>query len=145
MSISWNRLKYVRPFSTKLRQVIFSAIGEDIIGSNILELFAGSGKHSVNALIKGARHACLVDNNYSVIRKLYSRVNKDDIRDYTKIYNGNIGKVLYSLYKLKRFYDIVFIDPPYNMRLPKTFWLSLERVLCDNDIIMFLPELHLNE
>jgi len=132
-----NKTKYVRPFSTKLRQGVFSVIGKKIIGSSVLDLFAGSGMCGIDALSRGARSDCMVDNNYEVIKNLYSEARKRDITNYIKIYYNNISRAMQKLHSVKKYYDIIFIDPPYNIRLQRDFWVSLKKILCSDFIIIY--------
>jgi 16S rRNA (guanine(966)-N(2))-methyltransferase RsmD len=132
-----NKHKYVRPFSEKLRKGIFSTIGKSIIDSNVLDLFAGSGMCSIDALYKGAKSACLVDNNYRTIRNLYLEVKKRNIGNNVTIYNGNVSKIISKLCVLKAYYNIVFIDPPYNIVLQRNFWKSLQTILSSTYIIIY--------
>ena len=67
----------VRPTTDKVKEGIFSAIQFDIEGRRVLDLFAGSGQLSIEALSRGAESAVLVDNSASsitIIKSIFSNL-----------------------------------------------------------------------
>ena len=52
-----------RPTSNKVRGAIFSRVGPYYDGGDSLDLFAGSGAFSFEALSRGIKNVYLVDNN----------------------------------------------------------------------------------
>jgi 16S rRNA (guanine966-N2)-methyltransferase len=59
----------VRPTSERARQAYFNIIGDRIEGARFLDLFAGSGIFSFEALSRGAASATAVDRNTEQIAK----------------------------------------------------------------------------
>ena len=53
----------VRPTSDRVREAIFSALGERVVGARVLDLFSGTGALAIEALSRGAAHAVLVDRD----------------------------------------------------------------------------------
>src|SRR3979490_206707 len=53
----------VRPTSDRVREAIFSALGERVSGARVLDLYAGTGALAIEALSRGARAAVLVDRD----------------------------------------------------------------------------------
>src|SRR4051812_50137472 len=51
-----------RPTSDRVREALFSILGERVAGARVLDLFAGSGALGIEALSRGAREATFVDN-----------------------------------------------------------------------------------
>jgi 16S rRNA (guanine(966)-N(2))-methyltransferase RsmD len=133
----YKKYKYVRPFSIKLRNAIFSSIGSKIIGANILDLFAGSGSCSFDSLSRGARSAFIVDNDRRVMKKIIEKTKKLSLDNYITTDCSNAGKTILYLHNRKVYYDLVFIDPPYNIRLKDDFWHALGGILCSNYIIVY--------
>ena len=53
----------VRPTTDKVKEAMFSAIQFQLPGSQVLDLFAGSGQLGIEALSRGAAHAVFVDQS----------------------------------------------------------------------------------
>jgi len=53
----------VRPTSDRVREAIFSALGERVEGARVLDLYCGTGALAIEALSRGAARAVLVDRD----------------------------------------------------------------------------------
>ena len=53
----------VRPTSDRVREAIFSALGERVVGATVLDLYCGTGALAIEALSRGAESAVLVDRD----------------------------------------------------------------------------------
>ena len=51
----------IRPTSDKVKEALFSILGDLVIDSNFLDLFAGSGSVGIEAYSRGAREVVFVD------------------------------------------------------------------------------------
>lgn len=106
---------HTRPTLDRVRENLFNMIQNEIPGSCVLDLFAGSGALSLEALSRGASYAVLNDfdrNAYSVLKKNVSTLKYEN---RTKQLNSDWHTALNQLQKEKRCFDIVFLDPPYSM------------------------------
>jgi len=99
----------VRPTSERARQAFFNIVGDHIEGAQFLDLFAGSGIFSFEAISRGAASATAVDNNRRAIESI-SRYAKEWETPVTPIY----GDAVAVLPRLHETFDIVFADPPYD-------------------------------
>ena len=52
-----------RPTQDRVRQAVFSMIGELVIDANVLDLFAGTGAFGLECLSRGAKSVVMVDEN----------------------------------------------------------------------------------
>jgi len=120
-----------------LRENIFSIIDYKIKGSSILDIFAGSGVCCIESLHKGARKASMIEINKDIAKKLYNTAHKKKVINYIKIYSGNVSKMIVKLHDLGNYYDIIFVDPPYNIRLKREFWKRLNTILCRDYTIIY--------
>lgn len=105
-----------RPTTTKFREALFSILSsgeflhsQPIIDAKILDLFAGTGVLSFEALSRGAKSATLVDTNPDYLKLIEKFAEKID-EDYN-IHCLEANACL--LPKAKEQFDIVFMDPPY--------------------------------
>lgn len=95
----------VRPTSERARQAFFNIIGEGIEDAAFLDLFAGSGIFSFEALSRGARSATAVDRNVDAIARLALQL-KVPVETHA-------GDVLKTLGRLAKRFDVAYADPPF--------------------------------
>ncbi|MEO7426948.1 MAG: RsmD family RNA methyltransferase [Fibrobacteria bacterium] len=57
------RAQVIRPTSGKVREALFSSLGEKVAGSLFVDLYAGSGAVGLEALSRGASRVLLVENH----------------------------------------------------------------------------------
>jgi 16S rRNA (guanine966-N2)-methyltransferase len=117
----------VRPTSDRVREAIFSALG-DVAGLRVLDLYCGSGALAIEALSRGAEHATLVDRN---TRPALGNVHNLDLGERVELVRADAGTWLARA--SGRDYDLVFVDPPYRLadRLEPELDLHLPRVLAE--------------
>lgn len=95
-----------RPVSQKNRAAIFSTLGGRVVGSSILDLYAGSGALGLEALSRGADTVVLVDRSVSALKQNCRAVSSPNV----SVVHSDTAKFVG---KDKGRYDIVFMDPPY--------------------------------
>ena len=106
---------HTRPTLDRVRENLFNMIQYEVSGSCVLDLFAGSGALSLEALSRGASYAVLNDidrNAYSVQRKNIAALKYED---RTKQFHSDWRSTLLQLQEENRYFDLVFLDPPYSM------------------------------
>ena len=105
-----------RPTSSKVKEAIFSSIQFDIEGRRFLDLFAGSGQMGLEALSRGAEKAVMVDNSREAIEIMKANAQKTHLYQKTSILCMDFQQYIRSA-RGKIQFDIVFLDPPYALRL----------------------------
>jgi len=118
-------LRDSRPTSDRVREAIFSVLASRgrIAGSNVLDLFAGSGALGLEALSRGARRAVFVDSDpasIAVIRKNAESMGLEQqtfgvLRQVEKFLAPSEPKSSENPGNARRVekYDYIFADPPY--------------------------------
>jgi len=106
-----------RPTTDKIKETLFNMINFDIPGSNFLDLFAGSGAMGIEALSRGAISAAFVDNNAKATAIIKENLEHTGFTDISTVLTAEAVSGLRRLEATKKHYDIVFMDPPYNMNL----------------------------
>ena len=107
--------KHTRPTLDRVRENIFNMLQNDIPYSRVLDLFAGSGALSLEALSRGALSAIMVDSDRGA--SAVQKKNTQTLRysDRVKIYCCDWTTAL-KAFQLESFqFDVVFLDPPYAM------------------------------
>ena len=131
-----------RPTTAKFREALFSIISsgeflnlKPIINARILDLFAGTGGLSFEALSRGAKHATLIDispEHLKAIEKFAAELGETE----------NINCWLADASRLGRAsgqYNVVFMDPPYyNNLCVKTLICLLENNWLENNAIIVM-------
>ena len=104
----------VRPTPDMVKEALFSALQFDIEGRRILDLFAGSGQLSCEALSRGASFATLVDSSAVSVKTAKANIEACKFSDKARVIQSD-----YSAFcaMSRDEYDIVFLDPPYNAGL----------------------------
>ncbi|MBL9117045.1 MAG: 16S rRNA (guanine(966)-N(2))-methyltransferase RsmD [Verrucomicrobiaceae bacterium] len=114
-----------RPTTDKVRQAIFSMLGEMVPGARVIDLFAGSGALGLEALSRGAETCLFVDEQRQacdVIRRNLGRVRLEG----GEVRCGMVNRVLADLKKGQQgAFDIVFADPPYQHERTAQNWAQL--------------------
>jgi 16S rRNA (guanine966-N2)-methyltransferase len=108
-----------RPTSDRVREAIFSALEarDAIAGMAVLDLYAGSGALALEALSRGASRAVMVEKNPKAAAiatgncEIVRTAGKLDAST-TKVVASSVSSFLSST--TDRF-DLVFIDPPYDL------------------------------
>jgi 16S rRNA (guanine966-N2)-methyltransferase len=98
-----------RPTSDRVRESIFNILGP-VDDATVLDLYAGSGAMGLEALSRGAASAVFVERDPDAIRAIERNLDKLRLRG-TVLRQDAIAVLAGE----KRKYDLVFVDPPYEM------------------------------
>lgn len=136
----------VRPTTDKVKEAIFSIVQFDINGSEILDLFAGSGQLGIEAISRGAKRCTFVDESRDSIKVVTENVKTCGFADLADILNTeSIG----YLRTCRKKFDLAFLDPPYNKGiLEKALPLLAEKmsdrgiIVCEHETGLVLPEIY---
>jgi 16S rRNA (guanine966-N2)-methyltransferase len=103
-----------RPTQGMLREAVFNICQNEVQGSFFLDLFAGSGAMSFEALSRGANHATLVEQNRMAIKCITENTNSLQVKEKIRLIPTDVHKALQILKKSDQKFDLVYIDPPYD-------------------------------
>lgn len=103
----------VRPTSDRVREAIFSALG-DVTGTRVLDLYCGTGALAIEALSRGATTAMLVDQD---TRPALGNVERLGLRERTELVRSEVGRWLAASEKSsdRPRFDLIFVDAPYRL------------------------------
>ena len=117
----------LRPTPSRVRETLFNWLQFSLSGANCLDLFAGTGALGLEAASRGVEKITLVEFNTGTAEQLskncqqlgadnYQLVNKDAVT----FLSGDQDQ-----------YDIVFIDPPYELGI----WSEIAEQLVSQDCL----------
>ncbi len=99
-----------RPSTDRLREALFSILGQRVIGARVMDLFSGSGALGLEALSRGAEGCEFVDESResaAVIRKNVKSLQLKNARVVNQDVFCYLNGVSHDAY------DLIFADPPY--------------------------------
>jgi len=117
----------LRPTPDRVRETLFNWLGQDLSGRACLDLFAGSGALGFEALSRGAASAVMVENNSDALRALRENADKLGARNLTVVR----GDALEFARDSRGRFDVVFVDPPYRLRLQTAALALVRRLLSE--------------
>lgn len=107
------RVTGLRPTSDRVREAIFNILGDAVIGSRVLDLYAGTGALAIEALSRGALRATCVERDPSARAALERNVVALDLDARLEIVALDVLDYCRQIVEDGATYDMVFCDPPY--------------------------------
>jgi 16S rRNA (guanine(966)-N(2))-methyltransferase RsmD len=102
----------VRPTADRVREAIFSALGE-VAGARVLDLYCGTGALAIEALSRGAREATLVDRD---TRPALGNVERLGLGARVELVRADAARWVATATGAKEpRFDLVFVDAPYRL------------------------------
>ena len=105
----------VRPTADRVREALFSAIGDKVIGARFLDLFGGTGAVGIEALSRGAAYAVFIDISPVCINIIKNNLEKTRLCSKSRLITGYAEYALNGL--SGECFDIIYLDPPYKKKL----------------------------
>ena len=125
----------VRPTTDKVKESIFNIIQFDVEGSRVLDMFAGSGALSFEAVSRGANSAVLVDCDKNSVAVINKNIRALGFENVCKVLNMSCFDYVSTTANK---FDIIFLDPPYNKGFiePALSAISDGKLLAEDGIIV---------
>lgn len=102
-----------RPTTDKIKENIFNIIGPYFQGGTVLDMYAGSGGLSIEAVSRGMDRAILIDKQFAAIKTINENIKVTKSADQFTVLKGDAKKIVHSLATKEYQFDLVFFDPPY--------------------------------
>lgn len=103
----------LRPTSDRVREALFSILGNRLTNSRFLDLYAGTGAVGIEAVSRGAAHVTSVESNRDALKLLRKNLELCHIGEKIAVLGQTIQQFLNHPAQWNGPYDIVFADPPY--------------------------------
>ncbi len=138
--------KTTRPTSDKVRGAIFNMIGPYFEGGRVLDLYAGSGGLSIEAVSRGMSSAVLVERDRKAQAVITENIHMTKEVSKFQLLKMEAER---ALEQVTGPFDLVFLDPPYAKeqivadieKMAERNLFSQEiMVVCETDKSVELPE-----
>jgi 16S rRNA (guanine(966)-N(2))-methyltransferase RsmD len=107
----------IRPTADRIKESLFNILPRDFSSMKILELFAGTGNVSIEALSRGAESALLVDASERAARVIRENLRRLELSDRAQVWVMPVRRALNAVGRQGQKFDVIFLDPPYDQRL----------------------------
>jgi len=113
-----------RPMADRVREGLFSSLGDRVVDASVLDLFAGTGAVGIEALSRGARRAVFVDSAPGAVKAIHENLRRSKFQATAAVRRLD---TLAAVRQNQGQFGLVFVDPPY--RLPVALLEALLREL----------------
>lgn len=105
----------VKPISDRIKQSVFDILRPRITGAVFLDLFAGTGNVSMEALSRGALKTVSAEKEIACLKAIKRNAEHLGFTDRATVLKADLLKPLawLSAYAEGEGYDIIFMGPPY--------------------------------
>jgi 16S rRNA (guanine966-N2)-methyltransferase len=104
----------LRPTAARVKEALFDILPHDLSGTTVLDLFAGTGNLTIEALSRGAAAAILVDASVESGKAIRENLRRLHLTDRTKVWIMPVSRALRLLARRGELFDLIFLDPPYD-------------------------------
>lgn len=131
-----------RPTTDRIKETLFNMLGPNIPGCRFLDIFSGSGAIGIEALSRGAKCACFIENDTGALKVIKENLHFTKLGDEAFIIKGDAMKNITNG-DLRYSYDVVFMDPPYNKGLEGEVLKALKGSKWIHEDTLFVCEISL--
>ncbi|MBM6613618.1 16S rRNA (guanine(966)-N(2))-methyltransferase RsmD [Desemzia sp. RIT804] len=126
-----------RPTTDKIKESLFNMIGPYFDGGQCLDLFAGSGGLSIEAVSRGMDGAVLIDKAPIAIKTIQENIAVTKDAEKFTVIRSDASRILSTLKGKKMCFDLVFLDPPYaEQQIPSQITQLLKLDLLSSDALI---------
>ncbi len=98
-----------RPITDRAKSALFSILGDDVIGSHFLDLFAGTGGVGIEALSRGAAEGVFVERGRVALRTIRENLAHTGLAAWSRVERADAFEYLA---RPPTPFDYVYVAPP---------------------------------
>lgn len=132
--------KDTRPTLDRVRENVFNILQMKVRDAKVLDLFAGSGAMSFEAISRGAREAVLVDCDRAANSVQRQNALKLRMDAQCRILHCDWAQAVRQLVSKGERFDLVILDPPYAMHDMTPVMAALRPLLAPDAVILLEHE-----
>jgi len=99
-----------RPIMDRVKEALFSILGENIRGASFLDLYAGTGSVGIEALSRGAEYAVFVETARAALKTIEENLKITGLADYAQVVRQDVRDYLRQ--EPSATFEFVYIAPP---------------------------------
>ncbi len=107
-----------RPTTDRIKETLFNMIQDELYDIHFLDLFSGSGGIGIEALSRGAKKACFVEQNRNAAEIIKENLRYTRLDEQGEVMNCTAISAI-SMLQGRESFHVVFMDPPYGKGLEK--------------------------
>ena len=133
-----------RPTTGRVKSFLFSFFNQEIAGSNVLDLFSGTGSFGLEAVSRGAASCVFIEHNFKAIQLLKKNSMACGFEDRIQIIQGDVFGAIKKLGLEKRTFDFILSDPPFRELLRQKIvrFIDQHHLLKSNGFLVVEHEFH---
>lgn len=112
-----------RPVTDRVKENLFNILGDEVIGTRWLDLFAGTGQVGIEALSRGAVECLFVDSSWAAIKTVEENLRHTRLREFARVLRKDAFAYLRDTHDEP--FDFIYVAPPQYQGL----WLEVLRLL----------------
>jgi 16S rRNA (guanine966-N2)-methyltransferase len=124
-----------RPTGDRVREAVFNLVGA-VEDTTVLDLYAGSGAMGIEALSRGAARAVFVESDRAACRTIDRNLEKLRLTG-ARVLCAPVEAALRQEVATGRKYDLVLLDPPYDMTDHDPIARHVPRLLAEDGLVVF--------
>ncbi len=106
----------LRPTPDRLRETLFDVLGPSVEGAVFIDAYAGSGAVGIEAISRGARQVCFIEENTAACGIIQANLSSLAIRNHVDVLRTSVRKGWRVLAARGIQANFCFLDPPYAAR-----------------------------
>lgn len=103
----------LRPTADRVKEALFNILPHDLTGLRVLDLFAGTGNLTLEALSRGAHEAYLVDSSRGAGKTIHKNLRALGFSQKSTVWGVPVLRAVRLLARRGEMFDLILVDPPY--------------------------------
>lgn len=104
----------IRPLTDRVRAALFNILGEKAVGSNFLDVFAGTGAVGIEALSRGAKTARFVELSRPAVSLIRENLRITGFTACAEVYALDAVRALNLFSGRGAKFEVIFLGAPYD-------------------------------
>lgn len=104
-----------RPVTAKIKEALFSTWQMQLVDSQFLDLFSGSGSIGIEAMSRGAKNVVFVEKSRKAIDVIKKNLSICKFTDGYELYQDDVFNRITWLKEKGYRFDIIYLDPPFTV------------------------------